>query len=131
MWADMATLDARVEVSLGRRVQPWLSGSIFVLGIGCDPEASCPTGGGAVQAGVTAFLLGPDDRFPLRPYAGGGMGVRRYAGGFSFARVLDAGILWAASPAVAPRLEVRWERYPALREAFLVALGVRFGIGDR
>jgi hypothetical protein len=120
------TFTARLTLA-HERVSPWFTTGLVTLGGDCNGP-TCDDGW-VLASGVRVDALHGSQRTSLRPYLIAGAGVFARTGEtVELLPSAGAGIRWAQGGAIAPRLEVRWERYGGSDYAML-GLGLGFVLG--
>lgn len=118
------TFTARLTASHGR-VAPWISTGLVMLDANCS-GSTCDDGW-LLTSGVRVDALRGSQR--ILPYLLAGAGAYMRSGEpIALLPSAGAGIRWAERSAIAPRLEVRWERYGGSDYAML-GVGLGFVLG--
>ena len=107
------------------RTWPFVQFDRFVRpGLECVEPFTCYDEGWQIRGGVTAGM--PDDTQPgLHSAVALGLGAGIVDGEASFTYLGGLGLHYNIAPRLAPRLEIRWERYPGIKNIVVAALGLR------
>lgn len=124
---SVKTFTARLTVASHERVSPWVTTGFVTLGANCTGP-SCDDGW-LLASGVRVDALREPQRTGIRPYLIAGAGAFMKSGEtIELLPSAGVGVRWAERSAIAPRLEVRWERYGGSDYAML-GLGLGFVLG--
>jgi len=124
---DTRTTTLRLEVPVARGIAPWVSWADYSLKLACNPGSGCPIDGHIWLAGL---MVGPParERQPLRIHLGFGLGEWRSAEDHGFARSTIFGLSLDVFPVVSPTVEVRWDKFPLVRDQGVLALGLQLSV---
>jgi len=124
---DVTTAGVRAEVPVTAQLAPWVSWSRYELSLYCIPETTCPSDGTIWLAGLMVSPA-PRGRQPVRAHLGFGIGQWRNSEEHGFARSTVLGLTLDLIPLVAPTAELRWEKFPVIRDQVMFAVGLQLAV---
>jgi hypothetical protein len=127
--AAVKTFTARVNIRPHEQVSPWVAAGFVVRGPSCRGD-HCEQDGWLLVPGLRIDAVGgPHDR-GIRPYMVAGAGLFVDSGDSPYLLPsVGAGVRWSERNAIAPRIELRWERFGGNGYAML-GVGLGFVLGS-